>query len=531
MNNESAKVAAALRTLTVYGACALVAIIIGVLLTKPMSYTSLGAIGVICAVLLIPIFLKWHRPLMLLSWFTPITLFFVKGDPNLFLLMIALSLTATIAERAMGQKRFFSVPQITWPLLVLIVVVVITAKLTGGLGLRAFGSQTYGGKKYIFLVVAALGYFAIASSPIPPEKARKYVALYFSGLLLCAVEDFYSIVPHFLDPIFWLIPTDPSSFWSFNLGATRLEGIGAAAAGMTNIMLAYYGLRGIFLSGKPWRAVVYCLSFILIFLGGFRTAVIDATSVFLILFFLEGLHRTTLVLFLTVFTLAIGGALIPLGSKLPYTFQRALCFLPPSVIHLSVAARTDAQTSWDWRLRMWEALLPEIPRHLWLGKGYAISREDFENEMGANAAIRNTADASQEGLALSSDYHSGPLSVILPFGIWGVIGFVWFLWGSLWLMYRNYRYSMPTLQGINAFLLASYLTVVFIFIFGAGSLATNTNAFTGLLGLSVAINRGVRRKPREATTNVPFAMPLRRRPLRAEPASAPRFLPTNGRPN
>lgn len=298
---------------------------------------------------------------------------------------------------------------------------------------------------------------------------------------------------------------------------------------MTNIMLAYYGLRGIFLSGKPWRAVVYCLSFILIFLGGFRSAIIGAAITCLVLFFLEGLHRTKLALFLTVLVLAVGGALIPLGSKLPYTFQRALCFLPPSVIDLSTAARADATYSWDWRVRMWEALLPEIPKHFWLGKGYAISREDFEAEMGTGAAIQNTADASQQGLALSSDYHNGPLSVILPFGIWGAIGFVWFLWGSLWVMYRNYRYSMPNLQALNAFLLASYLARGVVF--GTGSLATNMYLFTGILGLSVAINHGVRRKPSQATVNVRFGMPLRRRPLRAAPATAPRFLPTNRRAN
>jgi hypothetical protein len=520
MNNDPANVAAALRSLVVYAACAVIAIIIGVLMTNPMTYSSLGFMGVLGAVLLIPILIKWHRPLMIISWSMPVMMFFVKGDPNLFLVMIVLSLTATIVERAMGQKRFFNVPQITWPLICLIGVVAITAKLTGGLGLRAFGSDVYGGKKYIFLMVAILGYFAIASRPIPPEKARKYVAFYYGGALLCIVQDFFPIVPHFLQMIYWIIP--PSSYsisGQFEVGVTRLAGTGVFGAAMVNVLIACYGLRGIFLSEKLWRPVVFFIAFILIFLGGFRSAIIGTTATFLILFFLEGLHRTRLLPFVAIFALAIAGIVIPLGSKLPFTFQRALAFLPPSVVHLRNDARQSANDSWEWRVTMWTALEREIPKHLLLGKGYAISPEDYSSEMGVGAAVGNSADPAQQALALSSDYHNGPLSVILPFGIWGVIAFLWFVAGSVWVMYRNYRYGASELQTLNAFLFAMYLWSVISFY--GGSLATNMNVFTGVLGLSVAINRGVCRKRAEPPKNVPFSKPLSLRGLR--PASAPRF--------
>lgn len=528
MNNDPANVAAALRAFLVYAACAVVSIVIGVLMTNPMTYTSLGFMGILVAVLLIPILMKWHRQLMLLSWSMPVMMFFVKGDPNLFLVMITLSLTATIVERAMGQKRFFNVPQITWPLFCLIGVVAITAKLTGGLGLRAFGSDVYGGKKYIFLIVGILGYFAIASSPIPAEKARKYVALYFAGGLLAVVEDFYQVVPGFLRPIYWLIPP---TFYTmgdqFQFGVTRLVGTGIAGAALINILFALYGLRGIFLGGKLWRPMVFSVSFLLIFLGGFRSAIINVAILFLILFFLERLHRTRMLLFLVIFPLFVGALVIPLGSKLPYSFQRVLTILPPSVIQLRSDARQDAKDSLDWRIQMWTALLPQIPKYFWVGKGYAISVEDYDAEMGAGAAVKNVADAGEQALALASDYHNGPLSIILPFGIWGVIAFLWFLAGSLWVMYRNYRYSPPELQTLNSFLFASYL--VFCILFYGGSLSGNMTNFTGLLGLSVAINRGVCRKPANQNSKIPFSIPLRRRGLR--PSSAPPFPLPNRRFN
>jgi hypothetical protein len=176
---------------------------------------------------------------------------------------------------------------------------------------------------------------------------------------------------------------------------------------------------------------------------------------------------------------------------------------------------------------MLTALMPQIPKHLLLGKGYAISVEDYQSELGSGAAIQNSADPGQQGLALASDYHNGPLSVILPFGIWGAIAFVWFVVGSVWVMYRNYRYGLPELLSLNGFFFAMYLWVVFSFY--GGSLATNVSGFTGLLGLSVAINHGVCRRPAEQAKNIPFSMRLNRRKLC--PPAAPQFpLPNRLRP-
>ena len=520
MNNDPASVAAALRSLVVYAVCAVIAIIIGVLMTNPMTYSTMGFMAVLCAFLLVPALIKWHRQMLLVSWSMPVTMFFIKGSPGLGLVMIALSITATCVERAMGQKRFIHVPQITWPLLFLIGVVAFTAKMTGGIGLRAFGSDVYGGKKYVFLIVAILGYFAIASRPIPLEKARLYVTLFFAGGLVSVIEDFYPLVPHFLHGIYLLIPPAGYSFsGTFELGVTRLAGTGFAASTLANLMLIRYGLRGIFLSGKMWRPVVFILSFLLIFMGGFRSAIIGAAMLFLLLFFLEGLHRTRLLPFAIIFALGCAAASILLASKLPYTFQRALAFLPESTVHLSADARANAQDSWEWRVRMWTALLPQVPKHLLVGKGYAISREDFQSEMGAGAAITGV-DAGQQALALSSDYHNGPLSIILPFGIWGVIGFIWFIAGALWVIYRNYRYSIPELKSLNTFLFATFIVTTISFY--GGSFATGMSGFTGLLGLSVALNRGVCRATiRVRQTTIPFAKPGPRRELQPQPRPLP----------
>ena len=40
--------------------------------------------------------------------------------------------------------------------------------------------------------------------------------------------------------------------------------------------------------------------------------------------------------------------------------------------------RLDAQNSSDWRVQMWQAVLPQVPEHLLLGKGYFVSASDLK---------------------------------------------------------------------------------------------------------------------------------------------------------
>jgi O-antigen ligase len=111
----------------------------------------------------------------------------------------------------------------------------------------------------------------------------------------------------------------------------------------------------------------------------------------------------------------------------------------------------SADASTDWRLNMWGALLPQIPEHLLLGKGLAISTEEFDEMMTGNEILQSSAerlDASQGSLALASDYHNGMISLILPFGVWGVLTVLWFLGAGIWVMpstrRRNSTWQIPS---------------------------------------------------------------------------------------
>ena len=104
-------------------------------------------------------------------------------------------------------------------------------------------------------------------------------------------------------------------------------------------------------------------------------------------------------------------------------------------------------------------------------------------------------DAS--GAMAAGDYHSGPLSLIIPFGIWGVVGFAWFMGAALRYLYRQYRFGHPDLQKINTFLLAYFIARLVFYIFVFGGFFSDLFLFTGLIALSVSLNGDTLPEPAE----------------------------------
>jgi len=506
MNNSDA----ILKAIVVYTVCVPLAIVMGyaaVLLANSSDTSYLGLLGVLALVLSAPILLRWHHPLLVLCWNLPLIAFFLPGRPMAYLPMMAVSLAISLMQRAMNKDmRFIPAPQITLPLLCLAAVVVVTAKIMGGIGLHAFGSSVMGGKKYVTLLAGVLGYFALTARRIPARHAVLYVGLFLLGTGASIVGDLVAFIPSSFYFIFLVFPYDGYAVGN-SPDAWRFPGARALSSAIVSGKLARYGVTGIFRAGKPWRLLIFILFTILGLFGGFRSLLMYFALLFMIQFYLEGLHRTRLLPVLAFAALLAALVCLPMASRLPYTFQRALSFLP---VNIDTGVRSDAQGSLQWRLDMWKALLPQVSDHLLLGKGYAISQEEFEM-MGRDSSFRSI-DPAEQALALSGDYHNGPLSVLLPFGIWGAITFLWFLIAGVWALHHNRLYGDPALRGTNTFLYAMFLAKVIIFFFIFGAVANDIVVFTGLLGLSVSLNGGICRqdtKPAASTADAPVRIPAR----------------------
>jgi hypothetical protein len=484
---------ALIRSLIVYAVCIPLAIVLGYSLTD-ITYQSIGLVAVLGAFLVLPLLLKFHYPILLFSWHASMYLFFVKANPQLWLAAVALSLGIVVMEKIIARETsYISVPSVLWPLLAMLALVLLTAKLNGGMGLHSAGSAVYGGRKYIILILGIVSYFALVSKPIPPEKARRYAALFILGGLTAAIGDLVYFSPRWMTPVFWVFP--PSSVQdTFEVGVTRLAGVGGFGVTAFTWLIARYGLRGIFLSGKLWRPGLLLLMFFAGTLGGFRTSLFLMLAVFVAAFFAEKIYQTWLMAPTVLGALCLGLIIIPTARHLPFTAQRAMAFLPLDLDPEAVAA---AQGSTDWRLNMWSGLMQrEVPNHLWKGKGYAISKDDFDEMMGQTGFTLSGAGAGevdQQGLALAGDYHNGMLSLVIPLGVYGVVIFLWFGFAGFRVVYLNFKYGRPELRTLNFFMFfmfalefVSYLSCV-----GGLGFSTDVNWFVGYLGMSIALNGGV----------------------------------------
>jgi hypothetical protein len=119
------------------------------------------------------------------------------------------------------------------------------------------------------------------------------------------------------------------------------------------------------------------------------------------------------------------------------------------------------------------------------GKGYGIDPNELYL---TNDSVYREWSQAYDAVSVTGDYHSGPLSVIIPLGMWGAIAFAWFLIAGSRYLYQNYRHGDPRLKQLNTFFLAFFVAKIAFFCTVFGSFQTDLYTFTGLLGLSVSLN-------------------------------------------
>jgi O-Antigen ligase len=497
-----------IRSLVIYSLCLPLAIMLGYLLAMPMDAMSFTIVVAALFLPLMPVLLKYHHLLLIACWNTTAVLFFLPGRPTLCLVMTGVSFLVSIVQHILNRNiRFLSVPSVTRPLIFLALVIVVTAQVTGGLGARLLGGDSYGARRYALLLAAIIGYFALSSFRVPPGKATLFVALYLLGAITSVVGNLAPYVNPSFYFIFSLFPVESLAFMSGGPGeelALRMGGLTFAGAAMAYYILARHGVRELFnfqdtwsLSpirirgglgfNNPWRFFIFIGLIWISLLGGYRSVAIILAGTFLLQFYLEGLFRTQLLPALLMIGILLGALSLPMVNRLPITIQRSLSFLP---LDIDPIARYAADSTTEWRLRIWQQMLPMVPQYFFLGKGYAINPGELN--LLQDAAERGSGDSSEAAI-VTGDYHSGPLSLIIPLGIFGVIGFLWFLSAGFKVLINNFRHGDPELRLINTFLLA-YFTVRVLFYFVIfGAFYGEFCIFTGLIGLSVSLNGGVRR--------------------------------------
>jgi hypothetical protein len=501
---------AIIRSLLIYAICLPLAIFVGILISGPLSISSLGWLGLILFLLVLPLLFRWHHVWLIAIWNSATLFYFLPGQPAGWLLMAFLGFFVSMGHYILNrERRFLHAPGVTWSLVFLGLVVLVTAKLTGGLGLRVLGDTTYGGKRYVLIWLAIIGYFAFISQPVPPAKRNLYAALFIISGVTAVIGELAAFISPALYFIFLFFPPDVGSAAVMKYRSVigdeviaRWGGLAMGSMAVMFAMMARYGIAGILDIRKLWRPILFVLLLGLATFGGFRSTIILIGMTFVFVFCLEGLLRSRLMPIMLMATLLAGALAVSFVDKLPLNVQRSVAFLP--LLPIDPIVKLNAESSSGWRLEMWKNVIPQIPHYLILGKGYSFSSEDL-----AMLQMNTAGAAVGEGADLVGDYHNGPLSVIIPFGIFGSIAFLWFLGASFQVLRANYKYGDPDCRRVNTFLLGYFLarTILFFAVFGGfyGDLAI----FVGIVAFSITYNGGVAKR-------VPVAQPqiaFRRFPL------------------
>jgi hypothetical protein len=489
------------RAQLIYALCLPLAVLMGYLLADPQDITSIVMVGLVLGAMSIPAFMKWYHPWMVFAVNAAMYFMFLPGGPPLWMLLAGIGFLIAILNRFTNQEaKFATVPSLVMPLLFLLAVILVTALFRGGFGLRMLGSSQYGGKYYIFAVVGILGYFVLTSRRIPANRAGLYAGIFFlSGLTGLVPALASNTGANFL----WYVfpqgaPTFDNPMFTDN-AIKRPSGLTYVSTALLCFVLARCGIRGVLDMTKPWRLALFLASILAGIFCGFRSAVLLLIFTLAFQFYFEGLCRLRNLAIVAGILLVVGAALIPNVQKLPFSVQRSLSFLP---LPVNPVVRMDVDYSSDWRWRMWQDILPNLPKYLLLGKGYGFDPDEQYRDF----AHMNSFEEDFSGAILAGEYHNGPLSILVSFGVAGVVGFLWFVVASVKYLYRAMRYGDPALRTVNTLLLAFFAARVMQFFLVYGSFPYDIAALGGLVGFAVSLNgheiaEPVKEEPEAETTD------------------------------
>jgi hypothetical protein len=354
---------------------------------------------------------------------------------------------------------------------------IVTVFFRNPVGFAFLGSgERVGGKPYVDVVLATIAYLILCRVRITPEYARK-LPLWI--LAVAAFTSFAGAVGLFAPEVGIILGRLYSAFMpdvyindSFiKAGETRFTFFQILGSKLVLYVVAQTNPLSLIHFRHLGSLCLYLSGLAMIFLSGFRNAIISSMLYTTLSVFLRDRFLGAVKIAFTVIVLLCGAILLSFTNiNLPLTAQRALCFLPGNWDAQAVA---DAKDSSDWRFELWEiALTSERYIHNKIfGDGFGFLRSDYERARLIESGVTKLmeGEARQELFLLDGDFHSGPVSTIRFVGYLGLALFQPLLFLVAVLGYRLIRDGIGTpFQYCNFFIGLPIIILPFfsIFIFG-----------------------------------------------------------------
>ena len=317
----------------------------------------------------------------------------------------------------------------------------LVAFIRNPVGFFEADSERVGGRPYVSAVFGVLAYWSLCRLTAPITTMRRLPMYVLGGVAtVFLVNALMILVPpiapytaafysgfdlYFVDGVSSTTSGPSAGESAIDAGTVRIEilsGIGR----YTVIFLCAYFFPPTLVSPLKWkRSLFFGLAILGLLLSGFRSFIAYAAAMFLLgSYFRKGwvsVLRSSAVGALAALLIMLGHGTL---YQLPFAAQRALAVIPSALrpTELDETAVLAGESSTDWRVEMWIQALT-TNRYISdkvMGDGFGMNRAQIAayQRAATRGAISN--EDSQEHMAISGDFHSGPISTIRVVGYVGL---------------------------------------------------------------------------------------------------------------
>ena len=388
-------------------------------------------------------------------------------------------------------------------------------------GIAFLGSEMVGGRKYLSLIFAFIGYFMLSRSRIPANWAFKLPLIVAVAWAAPHALNAAAVMSPELGSIISRLYSVQMSDESLLTGQgalgteSRVFGLEKMTLPLFIAMCAYYPPVTFINPLYPFRVIGFITSFVFIGFSGFRTYLTAMVGCMTIAVWLRGRLTDFVPLAIAgvVLLIALIGA-VQSGMAVPLTIQRALSVLP---LGWDKDAVQDAQGTLDWRFDMWRDAWndPNYFKDKIFGDGFGYTYQEmilFADQMSGRGGLSGAA--SYELFMIRGSLHNGPLSSLRYGGFVGLILLTALMVGTAIYAVKIVRASSGTAYLPIAIFTAIpliYEPFAFFIIFGAYD--NNMMQYFYGLGMLNLINNSLPHpvsatsKPRRQLTPTPVAAP------------------------
>ena len=324
-------------------------------------------------------------------------------------LIVLLTFTLAFFLRA-KKNESLDVPEgkpLKWLVFIIFILMVFR-----GSGLRMLGSSTWGGMAYIVLLIGIFFFFVVRNVTLSDKQLKTMIwGMGIAGLL-----------GSLFDRTGWIASTAGAS----ENVTSRISWLQPFVWGAIPLVFASKWKFG-------FKIILWIALLALMAMTGFRSKLVGLISITIIYGFFSSRSKAKYVFSTLIIGAFLWGLIVVASPMLPRGIQRTVSFIPG--ISIGYGAAKDAQGSIEWRLEIWRYCLDKCHDYLLIGRGSA-----FEvMETAAGLGINDIQTYSPFFAFETRSYHSGPLALLIDYGIPGLVIASWFM---ILLLRRFWRYGV-----------------------------------------------------------------------------------------